>query len=122
MEQSLIWIEHNGKKILHSDHARFGKNAENVVQSVERAVELVKESGEREIRLLEDMRNVFVVSKVLQAFKQGGKDMEPYTQKTAAIGLTGTRRVFLMIMNKVTTLMPQHFNTMDEALDWLTTD
>ncbi len=122
MEQSLIWIEHNGKKVLYSDHARFGKNAENVIQSIERAIELVRESGEKEILLLEDMHNVFVVTNVLQAFKQAGKNMEPYTKKTAAIGLTGTRRVFLMIMSKITTLMPHHFDTKEAALDWLTAD
>jgi len=117
--QKLIWVNHKGKKILHSNHARFGKDAKSVIESIKIAVQLVKNSGEKDILLLEDLRNIFIVPEIFNAFKYGGKEMEPYTKKTAAIGLTGHRKIFLTILNRITSLLPKHFNTFEEAIDWL---
>ncbi|MBN1251543.1 MAG: hypothetical protein JXR51_03685 [Bacteroidales bacterium] len=120
--QKLVWIYHKGKKILHSDHGRFGKDAKTVILSIETAVQLVKDSGEKEILLLEDLRNLYVIPEIFNAFKKAGKEMEPYTKKTAEIGLEGSRKIFLSIMNRITSLLPKHFETFEEALEWLVDD
>ena len=117
--QKLVWIKHKEKKILHSDHARFGKDTKSVIKSIETAVQLVKDSGEKHILLLEDLRNIYVVPEIFAAFKIGGKEMESYTKKTAAIGLKGHRKIFITIMSRITTLLPKHFDTYEEAIDWL---
>jgi hypothetical protein len=117
------WIEHGGTRVFIADFRGFETDASGLQQECEDIKAELSTQPLKSVRSISVVEGTVGTPEILRVFK----DLLPYTSKyvakRAAVGLTGARRKFLDVIDKLTG--GTHFVTFDtlpEALDWIVQD
>ena len=111
------WITYKGKEILYDDYRNL--SGEKFSALVDVQVSLTLESGKKNILSLVDVRNSYAIKETVDVFNNAGKVTKGIAIKTAVLGITGVKKIFLNVINKITNIGAKPFNTIEEAKDWL---
>lgn len=115
------WIEHNGKRILFTDHR--GQGSHGMITNAEKAAQMVREVHQPEkILFLTNFEGATLTPEVMARLKTLGQEVyEPRTEKLALLGITGIRHILLAGYNRITGAGKHQklFDNREDALDWL---
>jgi len=114
------WVEHAGKRVFIADFRGFEMDSSGLQQECEDIKAELCKHPPKSVRSISVVEGTVGTPEILRVFK----DLLPYTSKyvgrRAAVGLTGGRRKFIDVLDKLTG--GTHFTTFDtlpEALDWI---
>lgn len=117
------WMEHNGFRVFIADFRGFEMNSSGLQQECEEIKAELSKQPLKSVRSISVVEGTVGTPEILRVFK----DLLPYTSKyvgrRAAVGLTGSRRKFIDVIDKLTG--GTHFVTFDtlpEALEWIVKD
>ena len=112
------WESYKGKRIFiaHYDHMTLEQVATEV-KEVSTAMALEKTTTE--MLVLVDTTGTLVSPEVLRLFKEVSESSSHFKTKSAILGMTGPRRVFLDIVAKFSKTMVTPFDDAQTAKDWL---
>jgi len=111
------WITHKGKEILYDDYRNLqGSKFPAMVNEI---LKLTLESGKKDILSLVDVRGSYATKETVEAFNIAGKAAKPVSKKTAVLGITGVKKIFLNVVNKFSKIGAKPFNSIEEAKEWL---
>jgi len=111
------WITYKGKEILLDDYSNI--MPEQFPSLIERITNLTFQSGKKDILLIVDVTGAYANKEAVSAFSESGKKSKVLLKKTAVVGITGVKKIFLNIVNKFTGLHAKALSTMEEAKEWL---
>lgn len=90
----VTWIEHKGKKILHTDYRNVTDEGE-ILALLKEATNIIRETPGK-IRFLADFRNTNVPSNFMTEVKKNGKNLfKEKAERHAILGVTGIKKVLL---------------------------
>ena len=110
-------ITYKGKEILLDDYSNI--MPEQFPSLIERITNLTFQSGKKDILLIVDVTGAYANKEAVSAFSESGKKSKVLLKKTAVVGITGVKKIFLNIVNKFTGLHAKALSTMEEAKEWL---
>lgn len=94
----VTWIEHKGKKIIHSDYRGY-YTQEEMLANLDQLQKVIKET-EGNVLILADIRDCNVNSKFMNEIKRVGKELlAARAEKTAILGITGVRKILVRTYN-----------------------
>ncbi|MFX1338967.1 MAG: STAS/SEC14 domain-containing protein [Promethearchaeota archaeon] len=117
MHERLKWLDHNGKKILYNDYRNLA--GDEMLKPIQEMSRIVASLGEKDLLLLLDFRDSFANKANLEALKKAGEKNKHLYKKTAVLGITGIKKVFLEMINRLTNIGAKPFKNEEEAKDWL---
>ncbi len=80
---------------------------------------MAENMANRDILVLVDTNGTLVSPEVLSLFKEISSKSSQYRTKTAILGMTGPRRIFLDIVSKFSKVNVMPFDDADKAKEWL---
>ncbi len=112
-------ITHQGQTIVYVDYRLKAPVEMNEI--LIEALRMVKETASQEgkVNLLVDQRGVPVSNKFIKNEISSAKPYVPYIRKSAIIGVTGIKRLFLEMYILAAHSRIRAFNNKEEALDYL---
>jgi hypothetical protein len=116
------WIEYHGKKIFHIDLSNFGSDAEALRNELQEASRITTSQPENSVLVITDMRNTVISSTILKIAQASSSATTKYVRKTAVVGISGIRRYFMDTISAFTGQKFSAFDTLEEAMEWLTKD
>lgn len=117
MSGSIKWITYQGKEILFNDRSNL--RADDLINNVNNAVKLIKESGKKDILYLVDNSNTIISTEVKEVIKKAGNVLKPYLKQTAVIGPNAAQKILINILSKITGMNIKIFDTLENAKAWL---
>jgi hypothetical protein len=117
MHERIKWLDHNGKKILYNDYRNLA--GDEMLTPIEEMSREVASLGEKELLLLIDFRNSFANKANVEALRKAGERNKHLYKKTAVLGITGIKKIFLEMVNKLTSIAAKPFNSEEDAKNWL---
>ncbi len=115
---SISYIRHKGKKIMFCDYSQC-KTKEETIQMLDLAREEYLKSDEHFL-VLNDFTGGVVSNEFMEKAKQYGNELfDARTPKTASIGISGMKKVFISTYNLFVKNKLMIFNSKQEALDFL---
>ena len=112
------WLEHKENRILYLDCRRLGPPEQ--IALLEKAAEVLIASPVK-VRVLANVQEVYLTSEFMTTMKRLGKDVFALkVEKTAIVGVGGTKSVLLAAYNAATGREMVAFKTEAKALEWLT--
>ncbi len=121
MSSRIYPIWHNGKKIYFTDWSNL-LEINQTLEAIEETVSYIEKNNEYNLLELLDIRGSFASSQVLLALKNAGSRTKPYSLKKAMVGVTGSKRVLLIAVNRFIDGSIKGFDNIEEAKEWLTAD
>ena len=115
------WIEHKGKRIFFADYSNF-KDFELFKEEVDYSTSITIQEPEDSIRLLVDVTGTLGLPETVDYIQESANKDKENMKKTAVVGVTGYRRIFLRAVVQFTRMAVKSFDTLDEAKDWLVED
>lgn len=113
----MTWITYKGKEILLDDYTTLsGDFFSHVVNAI---LDLTLKTGKKDILCLVDVSDSFANKKTVNAFSNAGKASKEILAKTAVVGITGVKKIFLHVVNKFSKVGAKPFDTREEAKEWL---
>ena len=117
MHDRLKWLDHKEKKILFIDYTNLvGDEMLKPIQEIE---EYISNLGEKDLLLLLDFRDSFANKANVEALQKSGEKNKHLYKKTAVLGITGIKKIFLEMINKLTNIGAKPFNSEEDAKNWL---
>ena len=117
------WMDHNGKRVFISEFSNCGTDAAAVSEECEAVKEALVNEQPKSVLAIANLEGTFVNEAILQAFRQLLPITNKYIKRRAIIGLSGFRRHFIFLVSKfVGDVNYSPFDTLDEALNWITQD
>jgi len=117
MAEKIQWINYQGKEILFND--RSGLRKTDLIDNVNNAVTLIKESGKNDILYLIDNSDTIITPDIKEVIKKGGQEVKPYLKKTAVIGPNPAQKILINILSKITGMNIKIFDTLNDGKNWL---
>lgn len=114
------WIVHKGKRILFHDYS--GLRADEATQTVINLTDCIVNRGVDNLLFLVDVTGTLSNPKTITTFKKEAARSQPFTKKTAVIGVGGIVKFFLTVVNRAANTSAVAFDSKSEALDWLVED
>ncbi len=111
------WFNYKGKEILLDDYTNL--YPEQFALLVKNIANLTLKSGKKDILLIVDVTNSYANKEAVNAFVEAGKISKHLLKKTAVVGITGVKKIFLNIVNKFSGVNAKTVSTLDEAKEWL---
>ena len=112
-----IW--HKGKKIYFTDWSNL-MNVDEALNAIEETTSFVERNNESSLLELLDVRGSYASSKILMKLKDAARRTKKFSKKKAIVGVTGSKRVLLMGVNRFVDGSIKGFEDIDEAKRWLT--
>jgi len=113
------WITHRGIRIFYSGYSGFGNDFAGFKAEVDYATEEVMKEPENSVLSLVDVRDTMGQPEMVDYLKKIGNVSKGHIKKTAVIGVTGYRLIFLKAVARVTSMSLVPFDDDDKAKDWL---
>lgn len=114
------WIEYKGQKILYHD---FFHHDMLDVQKIKDEYAIMRQfiltEPARSVRILADFRNGQIMKDLLDEMIQHAKSTQSHIQKIAAVGCTGSKRLMLDMVVRMTGQPMAFFNDPESAQQWL---
>lgn len=111
------FINHKGKKILLIDFS--GRKAEEVINIIAEAKELIKKQPEKSLLTLTDGTNTRFDPKVAEGLKEFAAHNKPYVRAGAVVGITGIVKIVYNAVMKFSGRNLPAFDDIETAKDWL---
>lgn len=122
MENRVRTEIYKGKKIIFLDYTKVDRHVEDKFMKVlQQAREFIMRAG-KDLLILVDVRDSYATTKMIAKMKEDGKAERPFVKKSAVVGITGMKEIFLKGINLFTQQGIQPFNTIEEAKEWLVKD
>ena len=117
------WVEYDAKSILYIDVSNFkedikGFDAE-LTETVTTIGQKMYEQPLKSVLVLVDLRNTDLTQKANDLLTERIKDTKKYVLRTAVVGLTGFRKVFLNYFAMLASSETGSFEEPESALKWL---
>jgi len=111
-------IKHNGKDVLFINHR--GLNGDDLYASIKEVNEFLAKNKKVYPAVVDfsDTTGSKMVSDYLQS--EETKSVAPYIPQQAVVGMTGIKKVALRLYNAFTGVKTGVFDTIEEALDYIT--
>ena len=119
MHERLKWLDHNGKKILYNDYRNLA--GDEMLTPIGEVSGEVAALGEKDLLLLVDFRNSFANKANVEALREAGERNKHLYKKTAVLGITGIKKGFLEMVNRLTNIGVKPFDSEEDAKNWLVT-
>lgn len=113
------WLEYKGKKILYQDFSRQFYNAASVVEELEEVQKIVKAEPLDSLLVLTDLRDTNIGPDVLPAMNAASAATKDHINKTAVLGVTGTKRELADMLSVLTGQSLRYFDDIEAAKNWL---
>lgn len=114
------WIIHNGKKIWYSDCSGLGLDTDAIRAEMEYAVSMVQKEPENSVLSLTNITNIRATPTTFAIMKDAAKGFQAHVEKRAVVGITGTQKTFINLLNKMSgTKSYQLFDDVASAKAWL---
>jgi|JFJP01.1.fsa_nt_gi hypothetical protein len=117
------WAEHGGKNILYVDLSGFGENVREFDVELTEAVATIGqkmyEQPLNSVLVLVDLRNTHMTQTSNHLLTERIKDTKKYVRRTAVVGLTGIRKMFLDYFSMLATSETGSFEEPESAIKWL---
>lgn len=117
------WIEHQGREILNIDFSNFHDSDSELQREVNNILTGIgKEMYSKPLRsvlVLVDLRNTKMTSSIQKIITERITDTRKYVAKTAVLGMTGIRKVFLDYFGRIARSDTRAFDDFDTAANWL---
>jgi hypothetical protein len=116
------WLEHRGKRVLYIDLRRAPDEGAllGLFEEARRFGAADYERARSKHPVLVDFTGVEISEKLMEGVNALGRSSSHRLGRMGVIGLTGIKRIFLTAYNLYTGQMVRPFETIDEALEWLT--
>ena len=115
------WTLHKNKRIFISDFSNCGSDANAVSTECKAVIAALENEPAKSVLAIANMEGTFVNDAILLAFRQLLPVTNKHVKRRAIIGLSGFRRHFIFLVAKfVGSVNFSPFDTLDEALDWIT--
>ena len=111
------WITYKGKEILLDDYSNI--MPEQFAPLIEQITNLTFQSGKKDILLIVDVTGAYANKEAVSAFVESGEKSKVLLKKTAVVGITGVKKIFLNIVNKLTKLGVKPISNLEDAKEWL---
>ncbi len=117
------WIDFEGKRIFYVDMAGFKTNEQALDDELNRTIGNIGEGWENTplgtALVLVDLRDTNITRGVQRRIMERIKVTQKYIRKTAVVGLSGLRRVFLDLFARSAAVQTVGFEDPDSAKKWL---
>lgn len=112
------WIEHKGKRIFFADYSGF-QDFEAFKEEADNSTSITISQPDDSVLLLVDVTDTIGNPEMVDYItKSANKDKEKM-KKTAVVGVSGYRRIFLRAVVRLTGMAVKPFDDIEEAKDWL---
>ncbi|MHA2036067.1 MAG: hypothetical protein ACW98X_06510 [Promethearchaeota archaeon] len=111
------WTTYKGKEILLDDYSNI--MPEQFPPLIKQITNLTFQSGKKDILLIVDVTGAYANKEAVSAFVESGNKSKVLLKKTAVVGITGVKKIFLNIVNKFTKLGVKPVATIEAAKEWL---
>jgi hypothetical protein len=118
MQERVKLIEHRGRMILVQDLTNSA-NAEENIKIFGQTHEIILAQPPKSVRLLTNVTNAHYSAEAVDHMKNFSKTVTPYMLASAAVGVTGIKKIVLQSLIKLTGRNIALFDTVEQALDWL---
>lgn len=112
------FIEHKGKKILFQN-LKDSRDADTNISIFEEAKQIIVKMPANSVLLLTDVTNAHYDIKAAENLKTFSREVTPFVKASAALGVTGIKRILLQTLLKITGRQIQICSDIDEALEYL---
>ena len=116
-EKNSQWIVHQGQKILYENYT--GLAGLDLIETLAANDAYTDALGTQTFLLLVNIEGVLASRGAIKAFKESARRSKPHLRRVAVVGAHGLNKFFLEAVSRFSGLAPQHFDTMEEAQDWL---
>jgi hypothetical protein len=110
------WIEHSGKRILYADYRN--QSGKELLQTLDAELAEMRRAG-KGVLLLADFRGASANDEFMSKGKAYGKELRDLTHKSAAIGISGMKKILLSAYNTFTGDKLKPLDSEDEAKGYL---
>ncbi len=117
------WITHKGKKIFYADYSNLGADTASLRAEAQAVVDVVSQEPPQTVLTLSNVEGTMGTPTALAIMEDTASKLNAHSQKRAVIGLSGLRKQFLTIVNKIASHNPLvAFDDIEQAKDWLVSD
>jgi hypothetical protein len=118
------WAEHKGKRILYIDLSNFYGNVPAIEKELTEAVTIIGQDVYTQplhsVLVLVDLTNTAMTQTTQKLVTERIKDTKEYIAKTAVIGMTGIRKIFLDFFSRLAgDAATGSFENPEAGLEWL---
>jgi hypothetical protein len=120
------WVEFSGKRLLYIDAANFRADIKSFDTELTATITTLGSEMYQQplhsVLVLVDLRNTEMSQHALQILTTRIKDTRAYVKRTAVVGLTGLRRMFLDFFERLAGSDTGSFDEPEAAKQWLITE
>ena len=117
------WVQKQDQRILFIDLSNFGKNhrefEEELNQTVSTIGQEMYQQPQHSVLVLVDLTNTSMTSEANHLLSERITDTKKFVRKTAVVGMTGIRGVFLDYFARLAGSETVGFDNVDAAEMWL---
>ncbi|HTP09394.1 MAG TPA: hypothetical protein VMP08_14165 [Anaerolineae bacterium] len=117
------WINYKDKRILHIDLSNFKEDLKGFEAELTAAVTTIGQEMYQQpphsVLVLVDLRNTAMTSTAQKMLTERIKDTRQYVKKTAVVGMTGLRRMYLDFFAHIAGSDTAPFDDPESAKEWL---
>jgi hypothetical protein len=124
MKDRFKLIDYKGKEIYSVDYTNLSTEEEflEAIRVADEFRDELAKMGKKDLPMLVDMSNSYMVGKVMSELKRSAKEVRPYISKTATVGITGTKKVIVRLVNSFSKLEAKVFDDLEKAKEWLSSE
>ena len=119
--QEAQFINYNNKEIYFIDYSNIKSNDEflKTIKETNSFRENLVQLGKKNLLMLVDVSGSFVYGEVLDELKRAGRLTKAITKKEAVVGVTGSKKILLQIIQTFTNMKLKVFDNIEDAKNWL---
>jgi hypothetical protein len=121
VNQRAKFIEYKGKSIYYVDYSNIKTSEEflAIIKSTNAFREELKRDGLKNLLMLVNISGSFVYGDVLAEIKKAASLTKELIAKEAIVGITGSKKILLKILQSFSKMDFKIFDTEEEAKDWI---
>ena len=112
------YLNHQGREILVQD-LTDSKSIEENIAIFDQTQGIIFTRPPKSVLLLTILINTHYSPQAIDRLKKFSQEVTPYIKASAAVGITGIKRVIYQALSKLIGRKIHLFDTIDQALDWL---
>ena len=113
------WEIHNGVRYFHFNLSDFGTDDMGLMKECDEADAIVMTEPLNSVLLLNDVRNSIGSLEVVKHLQLSAERSSPYVLKAAVVGVTGSTRLVLDLVNRFSKKPILAFDNLETAKNWL---
>ena len=116
-----VYFQYKGKRIYYTDYSGIQDTnffLERISITLQK-VDYFLENDMKNLLLLNNVTDAYITREVVKGLKKVATKGQPIIKKSAVIGVSLSKRIFLNIVNKFSGTSIQAFASEEEAKEWL---